>query len=182
MYNISKCLFFCHEFHTNQTENAVDAIQIDDVCLAAVVVVIVRINGSPATIEFDGGRAAWNLLIQTLQQLHKVFIVQFAWQLSHLCHTTNHALHHLRLLRFTDFQCVYCVENIGNVLWLCVCIFINRFHLHLARAFWSIIWLRIECLASSCWRARSCWAFCCASALPPPPPCRPHNGNNAFEN
>lgn len=104
------------------------------------------------------------------------------WQLSHLCHTTNHALHHLRLLRFTDFQCVYCVENIGNVLWLCVCIFINRFHLHLARAFWSIIWLRIECLASSCWRARSCWAFCCASAFPPPPPCRPHNGNTAFEN
>lgn len=40
-------------------------------------------------------------------------------------------------------------------------------HLQRALAFWSMICVRMEFLASSCWRARSCIAFCCSAFFPP---------------
>lgn len=140
----------------------------------AVVFVIVRIDCCTSAIEFNRRCAAWHLRIHTLEELNKLGIVQFPRQLTHLCHSADHSFNHLGFLRFTDFQRIHCKneeEEMSINLQLPAMEGIQIENLRRARASWSMIWLKIEFFASSCWRTRSCWIFCCSPASLLLPPC-----------
>lgn len=71
---------------------------------AAVILVVVAIDGRPPPIVFHGGLALRHLGIDAFEDADELGVIKFSTHLTHLGHADDHVLEHLRLLRLADFE------------------------------------------------------------------------------